>query len=392
MTASDAGTRWDTEHKRDEDRADTQHALDNTRWDTQHALGNTRWDTEHKRDGDRADTQHSLDNTRWDTQHALDNTRWDTYLALKHSRENQALANEWTLFAAVHAGYISVAQSSLDRAIQRGTYITTAAGAVATLYTGLLGLRFTANHPDLPARSVIPALFLGGAVAFSAFYLSFLRARTKVSEFLPSGLGGTVIQTRLLAFMEWTFAGVLARAWSLRLAVVALALGISLLPIGFVQLNTNTTSILGWTATSILALWILGEIVVALVPGLRPNLAPAAEPLPGEPAVKSPSRADSFASPEPPPPPPVAENQDPPVPPQPPAAAGTQDPPPQQPSVAPQNPPPPPPVAENQDPPVPPAPLPPLAAESRPADSAPAPAAPIDVVVHIGPGHPEDDQ
>jgi hypothetical protein len=313
VTSSDAGTRWDTEHKRDEDRADTQHTLGNTRWDTQHAL----------------------DNARWDTQHALDNARWDTYLALKQSREDQALTNEWTLFAAVHSGYISVAQSSLDRAIQRGTYVTTAAGAVATLYTGLLGLRFTAAHPEIPARSVIPALFLGGAVAFSAFYLSFLRRRTKVSEFLPSGLGGTIIQTRLLAFMEWTFAGVLARAWSLRLGVVSLALGISLLPIGFVQLNTDTTKILGWTATSVLALWILGEIFVALVPRLRPNLAPEAEPLPDEPQVKSPRRADSFASLDPPPPP----------------------------------------VAEQQNPPAPPAPLPPVASESRPADSAPTTAA-----------------
>jgi hypothetical protein len=56
--------------------------------------------------------------------------------------------------------------------------------------------------------------------------MAFLRDQTKHQELLPSGLGGSIAETRLLDFMEWSFGGVLARAWSLRLSVVSLALGL----------------------------------------------------------------------------------------------------------------------------------------------------------------------
>ena len=264
--ASDQGTTWDTEHKRDEDRADTQHTLENTRWDTQHTLDNTRWDTRHTLENTRWDTQHTLDNTRWDAQHTLDNARWDAYLGLKRSREDTALAVESTLLEAVHGGYIAVAQSSLDRAVQRATYIATAAGAIATLYTAILALRFgNSSHPAFPARGLIPALFIGGAVAFSTWYMAFLRGTTKMTELLPSGLGGSIAETRLMDFMEWTFAGVLARAWSLRLSVISLALGLAFLPIGFVTLSTGVTLGLGVAGAAILLLWVLGEIYVAVM-------------------------------------------------------------------------------------------------------------------------------
>ena len=227
--------RWDAEHKRDEDRDDTQRKVENDRWDAEHKrdedrddtqrkVENDRWDAEHKRDEDRDDTQVAVKNARWDAEHKRDEDRKDTADALKHSREDTALAVEWTLFEAVHTGYIAVAQSSLDRSIQRGTYVTTAAASVVTLYTGLLAFRFSASGkgPLLPAESLFPALFLGAAVVFSTFYISFLRGRTMVSELLPTGLGGTIPQRRLQNYLEWINAGVVARAWSLRLAVISL--------------------------------------------------------------------------------------------------------------------------------------------------------------------------
>ena len=272
----------DAEHKRQEDREDT--AL---------ALTNTRDDAETKRDEDRQDTALALANTRWDTEHKRDEDRQDTADALTHTRQDTALAAEWTLFEAVHAGYIAVAQSTLDRSIQRGTYIVTAAGAVATLYTGLLGLRFSSavQTTPLPARGLLPALFLGGAVVFSTFYISFLRQRRIASELLPSGLGGRIAQARLESFIEWVTAGAVARAWALRVAVISFGLGLILLPITFVQLSSDTVTALGVTAAAILALWILGEFLVAVAgpprwldralasnrqrsPYLQPNLPP----------------------------------------------------------------------------------------------------------------------
>jgi hypothetical protein len=256
-------SQWDADHKRDEDRADAQHALENTRWDTQHALDNSRWDTRHTLENARWDTQHALDNSRWDTRHTLENTRWDSYLALKRGREDTALAVDSTLLEAVHNGYVTVTQGSLDRAVQRATYVTTAAGAVATLYTAILAARFSASHPP-SARSIIPALFVGGAVAFSTWYMAFLRGHTRKQNLLPAGSGGNIAETRLLDFMEWTFSGVLARAWSLRLSVISLALGLALLPIGFIQLSTAVTWLIGLAALVLLLLWIGGEFYVAV--------------------------------------------------------------------------------------------------------------------------------
>jgi hypothetical protein len=255
---------WDTDHKRDEDRADTQRAVDNTRWDTQHTLDNSRWDTRRTLANTRWDTQHTLDNSRWDTRHTLDNTRWDTSLALKRAREDTALAADMAMLSAVHGGYLAVAQSSLDRAVQRATYVATAAGAIGTIYTAILAARYTAGHPALPARSIIPALFIGAAVAFSTWYMAFLRGKTRNQQLLLSGTGGSVAETRLLDFMEWTFAGVLARAWSLRVSVISLALGLALLPLGLVQLSSAVTWIIGVVALAILVAWLVGELYIAL--------------------------------------------------------------------------------------------------------------------------------
>jgi hypothetical protein len=59
-------------------------------------------------------------------------------------------------------------------------------------------------------------------------------------------------------------AGAVARAWALRVAVISFGLGLILLPIAFVQLSPGTVIALGVTAAAILALWILGEVRVAV--------------------------------------------------------------------------------------------------------------------------------
>ena len=369
-------TGWDNDHKRDGDRADTVQALYNTRWDTQHTLDNARWDTRHTLENARWDTQHTLDNARWDTRHTLDNARWDTYLALKRAREDTALAADMAMMQAVHGGYIAVAQSSLDRAIQRATYVATAAGAIGTLYTAVLAARYTTSH-EAPARSILPALFIGAAVAFSTWYMAFLRGYTRNQQLLLSGTGGSVAETRLLDFMEWSFSGVLARAWSLRVSVIALALGLALLPIGVVQLSSGSTDLIGFAALAVLVLWLIGELIVALWPrelndsrpSKPPRLAPTAPKLPVAPTrgfMHTGPRAFGMVD-DPPDPPQRADVADPPAPPD--VAAGQR--PPAAPGRAAGAEPPDPPDAAGL--PEPPAPLPgPLAPGQRPqADSGP---------------------
>jgi hypothetical protein len=222
---------------------------------------------------------------------------------------------------------VAVAQGSLDRAIQRATYVTTAAGAIGTLYTAVLAARYTINH-QAPARSIIPALFIGAAVAFSTWYMAFLRGHTRDQQLLVSGTGGKIAETRLLDFMEWTFSGVLARAWSLRVSVIALALGLAMLPIGMVQLSSGTTWLIGVAGVLVLILWLAGEVYVAAQgPGVktflakleaRPSrLAPARPTLPPAPSHDfRPSGPPAYGMTYPPPDAPErADGYDPPAPP-----------------------------------------------------------------------------
>jgi len=331
-------TRQDAEHKRVDDREDTQLALKQARWDTDHkrdedredtqlALKQARWDTDHKRDEDREDAQLAINNARWDAEHARDEDRKDTADALQHSREDAAIAVEWTLFEAAHAAYITTAQNSLASSLTRANYVITAAGSIVTLYTGLLALQFSpGGKTPLPARSIFPALFLGGAVAFATFYVAFLRPIRTATELLPSGLGGDIPQKRLLAYMDWCFAGVLARAWSLRLAVISLALGLALLPVGFVQLSTTAATDLVVGAGAILVAWIVGEVAVYIQGPLikprqprprqpaPPNLATGlvALPVAPQPGEYPPTPVPRSSSNDPPPGPMPVAAQDPP--------------------------------------------------------------------------------
>ncbi len=213
-----------SEHKRDEDRQDTQLALDDTRWDAEHkrdedrddtqlALANTRWDAQYKRDEDRDDTQLALDaagtpvtqtrrrpddtqlaldNTRWDADHKRDEDRQDTADALSHSRQDAALAVEWTLYQAVHNGYIAVVRT---RSVNQSSAVRTSRQrrlALSLFIPVLLPSGFSTSSKStlLPARGLLALFLRCDRVVFSTFFLAFLRKRTMVLEVLPSGLGG----------------------------------------------------------------------------------------------------------------------------------------------------------------------------------------------------------
>ncbi|HXA73393.1 MAG TPA: hypothetical protein VNV83_04050 [Acidimicrobiales bacterium] len=159
-------------------------------------------------------------------------------------------ANERALFKSVHDAYISVASDSLQRALQRGTFVVTAASAVVTLYTGILGVRFATGKGSqlIPARGLIPALYLGAAIALSAAYVAFLKSSTVNIALLPSGIGADVAEARLRTFLFWTTSGVLNRSWAIRSAIGALALGAATLPLPFLSISDGAAwlSELGW--------------------------------------------------------------------------------------------------------------------------------------------------
>ena len=169
----------------------------------------------------------------------------------RHTAQSDAdRANERALFKSVHDAYISVASDSLQRALQRGTFVVTASSAVVTLYTGILGVRFATGKGNqlIPARGLIPALYLGAAIALSAAYVAFLKSTTVNISLLPSGIGADVAEARLQTFIFWTTSGVLDRSWAIRGAVGALALGAATLPLPFLSISDGAAwlSELGW--------------------------------------------------------------------------------------------------------------------------------------------------
>lgn len=102
--------------------------------------------------------------------------------------------------------------------------------------------------------AVIPALFLGLALFLVTVYSALFKSSLKAGSLLPTGIGGQIAEIRLVTFMRWCFAGVLARAWALHAGIVSLGLGVATLPVPFITMK-------GWQQICIL---VVGIIVVAV--------------------------------------------------------------------------------------------------------------------------------
>lgn len=170
---------------------------------------------------------------------ALDEARKDTATALAAARADTDATNEAALLKSIHDAYVETTQKSLDRAITRATVVTTATGSITTIYTGLLALVYSLDTTKGKALSLValfPALFLGAALVLVAIYAALIKRTTAVGPFLPSGIGGQVAELRLVTFMRWCFAGVLARSWALHAGIASLGVGLAFLPLPFVRL------------------------------------------------------------------------------------------------------------------------------------------------------------
>jgi hypothetical protein len=159
--------------------------------------------------------------------------------------------------AAIIQGYISVCETSMTNALSRGTFITTAAGAIGTVYTGLLGLRYSvANSEPLTLAAGIPGIFLGIAILTSATYVAFL----KQGETAPLRLfrrdnddlatlfdrSGEIelLEWRIDKFANWTYGNLRNKSAFLYTSVYSLAYAVALLPISFVKLNGTAEAII----------------------------------------------------------------------------------------------------------------------------------------------------
>lgn len=185
-------------------------------------------------------------------------------VALNEARDDALRTTETASLKAIQDAYVTTAQSSLDRALTRMNVVTASVSAVTGIYTALLAYVYTtantatgaANQPAENALTwvaLIPALFLGLALFLVTIYAAMLRSKTTVGPFLPTGIGGQVAEMRLVTYMKWCFAGVLARRWALHAGIVSLGMGVATLPLPFIDVKDTAAAIIFGTGLVLVA-------------------------------------------------------------------------------------------------------------------------------------------
>jgi len=191
---------------------------------------------------------------------AGERAREDAQTAADVARRTAEYANYYTVFQAVQTAYLGAARDSVTNAQSRAQYVVTAAGSIATLYTGLLGLVFglsSAGH-ELPERGVWAGFFLGLAIVLATFYLAYLIKRPSGAMTQPSAALRVDAVQRVYDFVAWSRDAVLTRRYFLQCSVISLGVGVAFLPAAFTTLGNASAR---WLA-------LLGLLVVFGIPGL----------------------------------------------------------------------------------------------------------------------------
>lgn len=141
--------------------------------------------------------------------------------------------------ASFYTNAYEVAKAAVDRGRAGAQFVETAAAAVVTLYTGALAAAFSATKTPLPVRGLMPAVYLGLAIAFAAFYLAYPSTGVQRTT-LPPNSGKDDPSAWFTSFSSWMRDIVLRRRGALRAALFALLLGVMFLPAPFVKVETST--------------------------------------------------------------------------------------------------------------------------------------------------------
>lgn len=182
--------------------------------------------------------------------------------ALGRELQKSAQATEDELAKAVHAARLEIGKTAIDRGIGAAEFIRNAAAAIVTLYTGVLGVAFATGEDStpLPARGIVPAVFLGLAITCAAGYVALLAKADQTSAPKPHSSLPIFQERRLNAFIEWTSKIALDRVRFLHSAVLSLGLGVLLLPVAFVDISDLVAGIVA----------VAGLLVVYFGPANKP--------------------------------------------------------------------------------------------------------------------------
>ncbi len=154
-------------------------------------------------------------------------------VAREAAMADQAVAAEDRLREAVHAAYLDVARTTLDRMLKRADLVVTIAAGAGAIYTTVLGLAYSADSHPVSAVAAVPALFLALALVLSAFYAGFVSREVRRGMPLASGTSAKVQHRRLADFVAWVNGTALDRSWALQVAILCLFVGTSTMPVAF---------------------------------------------------------------------------------------------------------------------------------------------------------------
>jgi hypothetical protein len=180
---------------------------------------------------------------------------------------NDAQGNDYTSLQAINSAYLDVAKGQIDRSQARATQVVTAAGAIGTIYTAILALRFNSSGSSgtvsLALTAIIPAIFLGAAIVFAVIYLAYITPQSRsVKIAKPSGIASFRVQEQRDNFIKWANAIVHRRLSSLHAAAISLGFGVVFLPVAFLTISPTSERYV-WIA-AILAVAIEAAIVFLL--------------------------------------------------------------------------------------------------------------------------------
>lgn len=157
-------------------------------------------------------------------------------------------------FSAFHADLSAMYSSGIDRTRSAAEAVRNAAAAIGTIYAAVLGLIFSTDQP-LPARGLIPAVFLGLAIVGSSAYLAYIRPWKALERlnFPPQVPAETIEELREAqelrteSFRRQTRKAINRRSYWLRVSVLALGFGVVFLPSAFIRHpDTHTMRVPQW--------------------------------------------------------------------------------------------------------------------------------------------------
>ena len=169
--------------------------------------------------------QGQIDMLKVDKQHAIDTEKafWD---------------NEYKLAEAVQNAYLDVAKGQLERSNSAAEFVQKAASAIATVYTGILGLSFAVGQGKLvplPSRGVAAAVFLGTSIFLATAFRAYITKPAGTVEENSGDLIPDIQRSRRNTFIEWAQRGPLSRELLLQMSVISLGIGVMCLPLPYIE-------------------------------------------------------------------------------------------------------------------------------------------------------------